>query len=291
LLIQATVINAQATKAASKPAGKTNTKQADAQNKNNTAQAPKKNTATPKKSTASAPKPGKKKSTASAPKPGKKIHLTDEMCSQSELIPVFSSAEEPRLYNKAEVNGGICNGGMYTQTCCNKKDFQRIESEWNMEINGENNALNSYIQAIKDLTLNHIYVLGEYLAPFYPRLLKEREENKISGQLFIHIQNIVQTQFNQGIFYKKWKQYSNQCLNYLSQSVKGSLCAACDPIESRRFQKVPMEHKGKTIQGQYVYPDDLQLFSLKCGNYLYGLRTIHRLIRSIALTWNHFNED
>jgi len=117
------------------------------------------------------------------------------------------------------------------------------------------------------------------------------EDKKIKPNLFIKIQKVLQTEFDQGVFYKKWKVHSNQCLDYMSKTVKGSLCAACDPIGSRRFTQVPMVHKGKQIIGQSAYSEDLQMFSLKCASYLDGLRVIHTLVRNIALAWNHFMDD
>lgn len=106
------------------------------------------------------------------------------------------------------------------------------------------------------------------------------------------MQKIQQTNFSQGYFYKKWKVYSKQCLSYLSGSLKGSLCAACEPIESKRFEKLEVKDKHGNIQeGQYVYNEDLQLFSIKCNKYLAGLRVLHHLVRDVAITWNHFRRE
>jgi hypothetical protein len=217
--------------------------------------------------------------------------LNNSMCSNNEMVQYLSSAADPVLSPVNDVNNGICNGGYNAQSCCTKRDYQVLEEQWHKEINGEFH-LKSYIKSIKELTLQHIYVLGKYLSPFYDVALKEKEQGKIDEKTFYTIQKITQTNFSQGIFYKKWKRHANKCLNYMSDAVKGSLCAACDPIESRRFQRVPLKDKrGNTVYGQYAFAEDLQMFALKCNDYLYGLRTIHQLIIDIAQTWNYFNDN
>lgn len=272
------IVNAQANKNASKPAVTPKTKQADA--KNSTAQTPNKNSTAPEKVANSAKAESIKKPV-----------LNDAMCN-NEMIQYLSSDPEPSLHNLKEVSNGTCLSGYNDKTCCNKRDFMKLEEEWHKEINNDDFDIKTYVQAIKDLTLNQIYELGRYLKSYYSQAIEDYKQKKIDEITFFKMQKIQQTDFNQGYFFKKWKMFANQCLSYMTKSVKGSLCAACDPIESRRFQRVPVKNQqGETVYAQYVFPEDLQMFAIKCNKYMYGLRVLHQLVRNIAITWNHFRKE
>ena len=84
-------------------------------------------------------------------------------------------------------------------------------------------------------------MLGGFLKGYYAAAIEDFKNKKIDKKLFLKMQRVQQTDFNQEFFYKKWKMHSKQCLEYLSTSLKGSLCAACDPIESKRFEKLQVE--------------------------------------------------
>lgn len=135
-------------------------------------------------------------------------------------------------------------------------------------------------------------MLGGFLKGYYAAAIEDFKNKKIDKKLFLKMQRVQQTDFNQEFFYKKWKMHSKQCLEYLSTSLKGSLCAACDPIESKRFEKLQVKDThGNYQEGQYVYNEDLQLFSIKCNKYLDGMRVLHQLVRDVALTWNYFRRE
>jgi len=213
------------------------------------------------------------------------------MCN-NEMIQYLSSDDEPSLSTLKDVSNGICLGGYNTKTCCNKRDFTKLDDEWHKEINGDDFHVKTYVQAIKNVTLSQIYELGRFLKAYYDTAMEDYKNKKIDEKTFIRMQRIQQTDFNQGHFYKKWKMFANQCLSYNIKSVKGSLCAACDPIESRRFQRVPVKNKhGVTVYAQYVNPEDVQMFAIKCGRYLSGLRVLHKLLRDITITWNYFRKN
>jgi len=118
------IVNAQANKKASKPAVTPKTKQADAANKNST--------------------PQKKDTKAKSPA------LTDAAC-ENDMVQYLSSDKEPSLSKMKDVSNGICLGGS-SQSCCNKRDYNKIEDQWYLEVNSPDFQLTTYVHAIKDLT-------------------------------------------------------------------------------------------------------------------------------------------
>lgn len=267
LLLIASVVRAQEKKATvSKPAEKKTTPKADTG-----------------KSATPIPTPTDAKNPASLT-PGKDTNVCNY-----DVLDWVGSGMEHEIAPLNRVNHGICKGIAH-QTCCSSSDFHRIENAWNLEIHSQDFHPREYIQQMSTMTLSHLYTFASYIKPYWPNVKQQMKQKKIDQNLGRAIYKTYQSSFNQASFQKKYKHYAIRCLGHLAKTVKGALCAVCDPLERLRFNYEPIMDKesGKTKMTYSPSLEDMQQFSIKCRSYIWGIRKFHHLIRRMTRVWNYF---